>query len=76
MPTNEEITAALLVVRDRCERAGNLPYGPDRGVNWDGEMREITAAMLHAAKLVRDAKYEREVRKALNPDWGNGDEAS
>ena len=59
MPSNDEITAALLVVRDRCERAG---------IDWDGEMREITAAMLHAAKLVRDAKLEREVKRMSNPD--------
>ena len=62
MSSNEEITAALLVVRDRCERAG---------IDWDGEMREITAAMLHAAKLVRDAKMEREIAKMSHPNEAN-----
>ena len=52
MPSNEEITAALLVLRT------STIYGIE-----ECDMRADHRAMLHAAKLVRDAKMERKSQK-------------
>ena len=57
MPSNDEITAALVILAERYDRREDV-----------GDLRAVCRAMLNTAELIRLDKLERELKQMSNPD--------